>query len=83
MEFLLFSRSFFIYKGKDNSNRKDFEMRINYNFPYFQGRLSPRQKARMAAESKLQRPEIKIQGQTISILRIRSCVLQCQDSDET
>lgn len=58
-------------------------MRINYNFPYFYERLSPRQKARMAAESKNQRPEIILEGQTIPILRIRSSVSSYQKPDNT
>lgn len=58
-------------------------MRINYNFPYFQKRLSSRQKARLTAEFKLQRPEIIVQGQTIPIIRIRSSVSHCQSSEET
>ena len=73
---------FFVYSG-GQFNRKDFEMRINYNFPYYQERLSPRQRARMAAESRLQRPEIKMEGQATSILKIRTTVSLSQDSDET
>ncbi len=57
-------------------------MRINYNFPYYQERLSPRQKARLAAEAKNQRPEIVIAGWVIPILRIRSSVLPGQEQNE-
>lgn len=58
-------------------------MRINYNFPYFQERLSPRQKARMAAASELQPLEIKMGEQTLTILRVQTPVMQRQKSDET
>ncbi|MBQ6616697.1 MAG: hypothetical protein IJH67_10035 [Thermoguttaceae bacterium] len=58
-------------------------MRINYNFPYYRERLSPRQKARMAAESQNQQPEIILEGQTIPILRIRTSVTSYQKSDHT
>ena len=58
-------------------------MRINYNFPYYRERLSPRQKARMAAESQNQQPEITLEGQTIPILRIRTSVTSYQKSDST
>ena len=58
-------------------------MRINYNFPYFHERLSPRQKARMAAESQNQQPEIILEGQTIPILKIRSSISSYQKPDNT
>ncbi len=47
-------------------------MRINYNFPYYYERLSPRQKARLAAESKLQSIVIRMEGVATSILRIKT-----------
>lgn len=47
-------------------------MRINYNFPYYQERLSPRQKARLAAESSQNQPVIRMEGRTLTILRVRT-----------
>lgn len=57
-------------------------MRINYNFPYYRDRLSPRQKARLAAKSESQRPEVVLQGDAASILRIRTSVSLSQDSED-
>ena len=56
-------------------------MRINYNFPYYRDRLSPRQKARLAAKLEAQRPEIILQDEAASILRIRTSVSRSQDSE--
>ncbi len=58
-------------------------MRINYNFPYYQERLSPRQKARMAAESKSQNPVIRMELQTPSTLKIRTPGMSPSESIET
>lgn len=56
-------------------------MRINYNFSYFYERLSPRQKARMAAEAAQNRPAIKIEGRTLTILRVRTSASPRPKSD--
>ena len=59
-------------------------MRINYNFPYFYNRLSPRQKARMAAEAAQNRPAIKMEGRTVTILKVRtSNMFHPKSDDET
>ena len=55
-------------------------MRINYEFPYYYERLSPRQKARMADESKSQRPVIRMEAQTTSILKIRTSGMSQSES---
>ncbi|MBR5710037.1 MAG: hypothetical protein IKX40_04710 [Thermoguttaceae bacterium] len=56
-------------------------MRINYNFPYFYNRLSSRQKARLAAEAAQNRPAIKMEGRTLTILSVQTSSLSHPKSD--
>ena len=58
-------------------------MRINYNFPYYYERLSPRQRARLAAESKLQSVVIRMEGVATSILRIKTTSLSQSEPVKT
>lgn len=58
-------------------------MRINYQFPFFYERLSPRQKARMAAEAAQNCPSIQMEGRSLAVLRIsRLSNSLSQDADD-